>query len=135
MENELQIGLTHKFDLTVTTEFVADQYGNAGFPVYATPALVAHVEAAAIQCVAFTLDEGQGTVGTRLDIQHLAATPLGMAVSVQAELSEIDGRRLVFSIEAYDEVEQIAKGTHERFVINSIEKFVARASQKAASGD
>jgi predicted thioesterase len=106
-----------------------------GFPVYATPALIAHIEEAAIQCVKTALAPGQGTVGTRLDIQHIAATPIGMTVSVRAELSEVDGRRLVFNIEAHDEVEQIARGTHERFMINSIEKFVLRANQKAISSD
>jgi fluoroacetyl-CoA thioesterase len=93
------------------------------------------IEHAAAGCVAPTLEPGQGTVGTAIAVRHLAATPVGMTVTARAELTEIDGRRLVFKVEARDAVELVAEGTHERFVINSIERFVARAEAKRTEGN
>jgi len=127
----LQAGLIHEIECKVTPEVTADRYGNTGVAVFATPALIALLEQTATGCVAATLGEGQGTVGTKVDIQHLAATPVGMKVTARAELVEVDGRRLVFKVEAHDEREPIAKGTHERFIINSMQKFLARAAEKA----
>ena len=93
-------------------------------------ALIALLEQAAIQCMAPGLETGQGSAGTQVDIQHLAATPVGMKVVARAELREVDGRRLVFKVEARDEHESIAGGSHERFIIGSMEKFLARAAAK-----
>ena len=75
------------------------------------------------------LEAGQGSVGTRLDVRHLAATPLGMEVRAESELVEIDRRRLVFRVEAFDEKEKIGEGTHERFIIDTA-KFMARTADK-----
>jgi predicted thioesterase len=127
----LQIGRTFEIEREVTPEVTADRYGNKGVEVFATPALIALLEQTAIGCVAPTLAEGQGTVGTRVEVQHLAATPVGMKVTARVELVEVDGRRLVFNVEAHDEREPIAKGTHERFIVNSMQKFLARAAEKA----
>ena len=92
-EQELAVAL-------VTPEWTAERFGNPGVKVLATPALIALLEETAIGCIASTLVPGQGSVGTRIDVQHLAATPVGMKVVGHAELIEVDGRRLVFKVEA-----------------------------------
>jgi predicted thioesterase len=130
MPDELRVGQSAEITRVVTPEVTADRLGNPGAEVFATPALVALLEETAIACVAPALAAGQATVGTRIDVQHLAATPLGMKVTARAELVEIDGRRLVFKVEARDEVEPIATGTHERFILGSLERFLARARAK-----
>ncbi len=128
---QLLVGRKFKLERRITPEVTADRYGNKGVEVFATPALIALLEETAIQCIFPTLNPGQGSVGTRVDVQHLAATPLGMTVTAHAEVAEIDGQRVQFRVEAYDDREQIATGTHERFIVNSIEKFLARALDKA----
>ncbi|MCB8943161.1 MAG: thioesterase [Ardenticatenaceae bacterium] len=133
MVEKLEIGRAHTVEITVTKELTADAYGNPGVFVYATPALIHLVEMTAFACLAATLEGEQGSLGIRLDVRHLAATPLGMKVRCTAVLTEIDRRRLVFTIEAYDEQEQIASGTHERFVIDSVAKFVEKANAKLGS--
>ncbi len=130
MAETLQVGAAYEVVWTVTPELTADVIGNKGVFVFATPFLVGLLEAAAVGLIAPTLAPGQGSVGTKVDIQHLAATPVGMKVTARAELIAIDGRRLVFNVEAHDEREPIAKGTHERFIVNSMEKFLARAADK-----
>lgn len=131
MSDSLVVGRTYEIARRVTLDLTADHFGNAGATVFATPALVSLLEETAIGCVAPTLAEGQATVGTRVDVQHLAATPVGLTVTARAELIEIDGRHLVFKVEARDDVEQIATGTHERFIISSLAKFLARAQAKS----
>ena len=100
--------------------------------VYATPAMIALMEGCASQSVAPYLDEGCGTVGTAVNIRHLAATPIGMKVYCESILTEVDGRRLLFNVKAYDETGLIGEGTHERFIINS-EKFFAKVNAKKAA--
>lgn len=87
------------------------------------------MENAALNLVQPYLSEGQTTVGTKVTSSHLAATPLGMEVVARAELIEIDGRRLVFKIEAYDQKDKIGEGVHERFIINT-EKFMEKVNSK-----
>ena len=130
MAQELIVGQVSELERAVTPEVTADHYGNPGVHVFATPALIALLEQTAIVCVQGNLAPGQGTVGTRIDVQHLAATPVGLVVRSRAKLVEIDGRRLVFEVEAEDERERIATGTHERFIVNSMEKFLNRAAEK-----
>ena len=115
--------------LTVTDEVTAAAVGSGMLPVFATPSMIALIEKAAAESVAAGLDPGMTTVGTRLDIAHTAATPVGMAVLAEAELSEIDGRRLVFTVRAFDEAGEIGSGTHERFIVNA-ENFLAKAEAK-----
>jgi predicted thioesterase len=117
----------------VTQELTADAYGNPGVFVYATPALIHLVEMTAYESLLPTLEDDQGSLGIRLDIRHLAATPLGMKVRCTAVLTEIDRRRHVFTIEAHDEIEQIASGTHDRLVIDSVTKFVEKTKAKGTS--
>jgi fluoroacetyl-CoA thioesterase len=130
LTEQLVVGRTHIIERLVTPEVTADRYGNPGVAVFATPALIGLLEETAIGCIAPTLTEGQASVGTRVDVQHLAATPVGLKVTAHAELIEVDGRRLVFKVEARDERESIATGTHERFIVNSMQKFLARAQEK-----
>lgn len=115
--------------LTVTDGVTAAAVGSGMLPVFATPSMIALIEKAAAESVAASLDPGMTTVGTKLDIVHTAATPVGMAVRAETELSEIDGRRLVFTVRAFDEAGEIGSGTHERFIVNA-EKFLAKAEAK-----
>lgn len=125
----LEIGLTGTAHATVTTQNIASTYASGTLPVFATPAMLGLMENAAQSSVQPYLQAGQGTVGTRLDVRHLAATPLGMTVRAESELIEIDRRRLVFRVRAYDERELIGEGVHERFVIDT-EKFMDKALHK-----
>ena len=99
-------------------------------PVFGTPALVGLMEASAVKALEGHLPDGQTTVGGHIDVRHLAATPVGMQVRARAELISIEGRKLTFRIEAWDEVEKIGEAVHERFVIDK-EKFIARAHEKS----
>ena len=130
MPETLEVGRELELAREVTPELTADRYGNPGAFVFATPMLVALIEEAAIQCVTPTLEPGSATVGTRLDVEHKAPTPVGLTVTARARVVEIDRRRLVFAVEARDEREVVATGTHERFVLKSLEQFLEAAGQK-----
>ncbi len=130
MAEVLETGREFELKREVTPELTADRYGNPGAFVFATPMLVALLEETAIRCVAPALEPGAGTVGTRLDVEHKAPTPVGLIVTARARLIEVDRRRLVFQVEASDDVELIAAGTHERFVLKSLAQFLERAAEK-----
>ena len=121
----LEPGLTGEATTTVTHENTAASVGAGGVEVFGTPMMIALMENAAWRAVVDNLDEGDVTVGTVVHVRHLAATPLGQQVRATAELSEIDGRRLVFNVEAYDENRKIGEGQHERFIVN-LERFIQR---------
>ena len=125
----LTTGIKGKLERTVTPELTAEALGSGLLPVFATPAVVALAEETAWKSVAPELEEGQGTVGTRMELSHIAATPVGMAVRCETELIEIDRRKLVFAIEVFDEKEKIAEGRHERFIIDNA-KFLGKAQGK-----
>ena len=125
----LQTGIKGKQTIVVTPAQTAAYYGSGALEVFATPAMVALLEETAWRSVQPYLEEGQATVGTRVDIRHLAATPLGGKVTCESELVEIDRRRLVFKVDVFDEKTKVGEGTHERFVIQS-EKFLAAAKAK-----
>ena len=97
--------------------------------VFATPAMIALIEKAAWESVQPELPEGQGTVGTLMNVKHLAATPLGLEVTAKTELIAIDGRKLIFSVSAYDEKGMIGEGVHERFIIE-INRFMDKTNSK-----
>lgn len=113
----------------VTEDKTAAAVGSGLLHVYSTPSLVALMENAACSCISDELEAGKGTVGTLMNIKHLSATPVGMEVYAQAELTEIDGRRLVFAIEAFDASGKIGEAVHERFIITN-EKFMTKAQAK-----
>ncbi len=118
-------GLTGEATTIVVYENTAAAVGAGGVEVFGTPMMIALMENAAWRAVANSLDEGHVTVGIVVNVRHLAATPLGQQVRATAELVEIDGSRLVFNVEAYDEKRKIGEGRHERFVVN-LERFVTR---------
>lgn len=125
----IQTGLTCKKKITVTPEMTAAAMGSGALEVLATPSMIALMEGTAQEAVQNLLEDGQGTVGTRIDVRHLAATPVGMEVTCTAEVTEVDRRRIVFTVKAKDEKEVIGEGIHERFVIEN-EKFFAKCRQK-----
>jgi fluoroacetyl-CoA thioesterase len=118
--------------LRVTAEMTAAAGGNDGVDVFATPNLLFLLENTCVDVLAPSLRDGQLSVGTHLDVEHLAPTPVGMAVSAHARLTRIDGRRLVFDVRAEDGVEVVARGTHTRVVLDA-DRFRGRCAAKAAS--
>ncbi len=128
----LQPGLSIEMTHRVSEEITAHRLGNEGFHVLATPIIVAWFEEAARTLAAAHVGQGQGTVGTLITAKHLAATPVGMAVRVTATLREVDGRRLLFDVEAHDDEEKIAEGQNERFVVN-LERFLSKVGHKQRS--
>ena len=126
---ELTTGLNAEITLTVTEADTAAKWGSGLVPVFSTPALVGIMEAAAVKALEGHLPDHQTTVGGHIDVRHLAATPVGMQVRARAELTVIDGKKLTFHIEAWDEIEKIGEALHERFVIDK-EKFIARTKAK-----
>ena len=131
MPNKLELGITGSASCIVTEADTAKAVGSGGVDVMSTPRLVALMENAAKDSVANCLEEGMTTVGTALNIQHMAATPVGMKCTAESKLIEIDRRRLVFSVKAWDEKELVGEGAHERFIVNS-EKFFNKCNSKLA---
>src|SRR5437660_6326444 len=121
----LETGLTGEMTTTVVHENTAAHVGAGRVEVFATPMMIALMENAAWRAVANGLEEGDVTVGTLVNVRHLAATPLGQQVRATAELVEIDRRRLVFKVEAYDEQQKIGQGFHERFIVH-LERFLKK---------
>ena len=129
----LETGIKGKMTETVTEEKTAAALGSGTLRVYATPAMIAFMENTALNSVADKLDDGMTTVGTKLDIVHTSASPVGSTITCESELVEIDRRRLVFSVTAYDNAGEIGKGTHERFIVDSVklsEKTAAKLEQQ-----
>jgi predicted thioesterase len=128
----LQVGLSYTIERKVGPEYSADKWGNPGVDVFTTPILSSWCEETAVMAVQAHLEPGKITVGTRVDLKHLAATPIGMKVKVTATLKEIvdDGRRLIFAIEAFDEREKIGECHHERFIVTK-SRFLEKVAQKA----
>lgn len=125
----LREGIKGTKELVVTKELSAQSVGSGLLPVYATPAMIALMENTAFESVAQYLEEGCGTVGTSLNVKHVAATPIGMKVICETELVKVDGRALTFEVKAYDECGLIGEGVHERFIITE-EKFLSKANDK-----
>lgn len=129
MELNLETGLNARVDKTVEYKDTAKAVASGLAEVFATPSMIALMENAAYLAVQPQLPKGASTVGIRIDAQHLAATPVGLKVWAEAELVAVDGRKLTFDIQAYDEMEKIGSARHERFVIEE-QKFIARAEAK-----
>lgn len=130
MADELTPGLIGEVELVVAPEHGADRFGAEGLAVLATPIVVGLMEHAAIKAADHLLPAGSQTVGTGMTFKHTAATPIGAKVRARAELTAVDGRRLLFRIEAFDPWEQIGSADHERFVIQR-DRFLGRLSEKA----
>ena len=129
MNLQMEAGITGKQTITVTEEKTAKAMGSGTLPVFATPAMIALMENTAYKSVADELEEGAGTVGTLMNVKHVAATPVGMEVTCETKLIEVDRKRLVFEVKAYDAAGVIGEGTHERFIIDN-ERFLAKAEAK-----
>lgn len=125
----LTVGISHEMTRDVTNENTAASLGSGLLDVFATPAMVALMEETCMKSVQGELEAGCGTVGTGLTIHHVSATPVGMQVRCVSKLVEVDGRKLVFDVQAFDEAGLIGQGTHERFIIEN-EKFFSKAQGK-----
>ena len=123
------VGLKGRAEALVTESNTATAACSGALPVFGTPFLCALMEEAAWKSIAPHLEAGQSTVGTRLDISHDSATPVGMKVWAESEVTQVDGRRIELKVAAYDEKGLIGQGTHQRFIVQD-EKFLARAAAK-----
>ena len=126
---EIIVGMKGTAEASVEREDTAYEVGSGELLVYATPCMVALMEGAACNAIAEAIPEGKTSVGTMLNIQHLAATPVGMDVRAEAEVIEVEGSAVTFQITAYDEAGKIGEGTHKRAVITS-QKFLDKVYSK-----
>ena len=125
----LEINIQGRAESLVCEENTAAKMGSGDLPVFATPCMIALMEEAAQSSVAPHLEEGQSTVGTKLAVSHEAASPVGMKVWAESKLIEIDGRRLVFEVRAFDECGLIGQGIHDRVIIRK-QRFLEKAEAK-----
>ncbi len=125
----IPVGAKGRAETVVTEHNTANAVGSGLVPVFATPYMIALMENAAVNALTPYMKENQGTVGTRLDVSHDSATPIGMKVWAEAEVTAVDGKALTFAVTAYDEAGVIGKGTHNRFVI-TVDRFLAKAEKK-----
>ena len=125
----IEIGAKGRAETVVTEHNTANAVGSGLVPVFATPYMIALMENAAVNAVTPYMAEGEGTVGTHLDVSHDAATPIGMKVWAEAELVQVDRKALTFQVTAFDEAGMIGKGTHSRFII-SVDRFLSKAEQR-----
>lgn len=126
---EIPVGAKGRAEMTVTLDKTAAAIGSGSVEVFATPWMIAMMELSACNALAPYYDEGQSSVGTKLDVSHDAATPVGMDVCAEAEVIEVDRRRIVLKVTAWDACGVIGQGTHERFLIHA-EKFLAKVEAK-----
>lgn len=128
--DDIRPGLKGKARMVVGTNDTAPRVGSGKIAVLATPMMISLMEEAALAAAEHLLPEGKQSLGTRMDITHVAATPIGMAVDATATLVEVDGRKLIFAVEARDEQDLIGEGTHERVVVTAA-PFQSRIDEKA----
>ena len=126
---EITIGMKGIAESCVEREDTAKEVGSGDLLVYATPCMVALMEGAACEAIAEALKEDQTTVGTALNIEHISATPVGLEVRAEAEVTAVEGKVITFEIHAFDESGEIGKGTHKRVIVNS-QKFLDKAYSK-----
>lgn len=126
----MEPGIKGKKKFKVTKEWLATEVGSGKVNVFATPMMIAAIENTAASSVEAELDEGKTSVGTRINVSHVAATPEGMDVRVETELTGIDGKKLTFKVSAYDETGLIGEGTHDRAIVDKAH-FEEKAKSKA----
>jgi predicted thioesterase len=131
MRGKIEVGRTYGRQTRVEEWMTAEKAGNAGVDVLSTPMLVQLVEEAAMQCIGPLLEDDEVTLGTHVDLAHIAATPVGLIVRTEVEVLKAEGRRIEFAFTAFDEREKIAEGTHERYVVSRTE-FRKRLAEKLA---
>ena len=125
----INIGIIGEAKDTVNENNIAKTLRSGELNVYATPSMVALMEEAAYKSIQNELEEGKGSVGTLMNVKHLSSTPMGMEVTAKSELIEVDRRRLVFKVAAFDDAGLIGEGMHERFIVNN-EKFQSKTNRK-----
>ena len=125
----LETGIKGRIEWTVTADKCAGAVGSGELDVFATPAMIALIEETCWKSVTPYLEPGEGTVGTALNVRHVAATPVGLTVTCETELTLVDRRRLVFDVKVFDPFGPTGEGTHERFVIQ-YEKFMKKVDEK-----
>ena len=123
----MEAGIKNEKSIVVTDKVTASKVGSGLLPVYATPSMIALMEGTCAESVQPYLAEGEGTVGVAVDIKHIAATPVGMTVRCESLLKEVNGKKLVFEVNVYDEKGLVGTGIHKRAIINN-EAFMARLS-------
>ena len=126
---EIIVGMKGEVTALVEREDTAAEVGSGSLLVYATPCMIALMEGAACEAIGEALPEGQSSVGIELNIKHISATPVGLEVRAEAEVTEVDGKIISFDIKAYDEAGLIGEGTHKRALINA-QKFLDRTYSK-----
>lgn len=127
---KIEPGLTGHAEMVVGTSDTAPRIGSGRIAVLATPKMITLIEEAALAAIEHLLSEGKQSLGTHLDITHIAATPVGMTVKAEAKLIQVDGRKLLFAVEARDEMDLIGEGKHERVVVTAA-SFQTRIDEKA----
>ncbi len=125
LEFNFDKNLNFATEMTVTSSDTANSYGSGNLDVYATPAMTALMENAAMNCVQQKLPTGFSTVGIAISVKHMKATPIGVKVRAEALLEKTEGKKLFFRVEAYDDLGKIGEGTHIRYIVNS-EDFVKK---------
>lgn len=128
--DKIQPGLVGHAEMVVGTSDTAPRIGSGRIAVLATPKMITLIEEAALAAIEHMLPEGKQSLGTHLDVSHIAATPVGMKVRAEAKLIEVDGRKLLFTVEARDEMDLIGEGRHERVVVTAA-SFQSRIDEKA----
>ena len=131
--DSIRPGVVGRAQLVVGEEHTAPRVGSGKVHVLATPVMINLIEAAALAAIEHLLPAGHQSLGTRLDVRHIAATPVGMKIFASATVESVSGRTVTFRVEARDEKELIGDGMHERVVVN-VEKFDARVQRKLARG-
>ena len=126
---EITVGIKGEAATLVEREDPAKEVGSGDLLVYATPCMVALMEGAACEAIAGALSDTQTTVGTALNIEHVSATPVGLEVRAEAEVTAVEGKVITFDVRAFDESGEIGKGTHKRVIVNS-QKFLEKAYNK-----
>ena len=126
---EIIVGMKGEVATLVEREDTAKEVGSGDLLVYATPCMVALMEGAACEAIVEALSDTQTTVGTALNIEHISATPVGLEVRAEAEVTAVEGKVITFDVRAFDEAGQIGKGTHKRVIVNS-QKFLEKAYTK-----
>ena len=126
---EITIGMRGEVSTLAEREDTAQEVGSGSLLVYATPCMVALMEGAACEAIESALEEGQTTVGIELNIRHTAATPVGLEVRAEAEVTEVDGKVITFALRAFDEAGEIGSGTHKRAVVNA-QRFLDKTYAK-----
>lgn len=130
--SQLRAGLSGTASMLVTDERLATRVGSGNVPVFASPMLIAAIEAAAVDCLDGFLPQSHESLGVHLDVTHTSPTPIGYTVTATATVKSVDGRKITFDVSATDGIDRIGSGTHTRIIVDTA-RFMARIAAKSAS--